>query len=418
LWQAQQLLEAHDICFQPGVNEDLAATAVWGSQQVGLFPGAKVAGVFGIWYGKGLGVDCSADALRHANWAGTSPHGGVLAVAGDDHGAQSSTTAHQSEQVFGAAMMPILAPATVQEILDLGLIGFALSRFSGCWVGFKMTSETVETSATVDVDPQHPLVSLPRDFEMPPGGLHIRWPHGGMDWALEQERRLHGAKMAAVGAFARANGIDRVVIDSPRPRLGLIAAGKAYLDLRQALSELGISDAIAAELGIRVYKVGLLGRSCQKARAASPKGLATFSSLKKSAVSLSRSSCAFSTMWMHRGGRALSARPTRAERRFCPAPANLPRPWRREHSCRDCSALRTCRSLRSALHGLNLSSAWALRRVQMFRALRSFARVARTALRLASRKGAAPWQGSVATAWLCSCPIAPPQRSPIWAAKA
>ena len=257
LWQARHLLDEHDICFQPGLNEDLAATAVWGSQQVGLFAGAKVEGVFGIWYGKGPGVDRSTDALRHANWAGTASRGGVLAIAGDDHGAQSSTTAHQSEQVFEAAMMPILAPATVQEFLDLGLFGFALSRFSGCWVGFKMTSETVETSASIHVDPQHPIIALPQDFEMPPGGLHIRWPRGGMDWALEQERRLHGPKMAAVGAFARVNGIDRVVINSPRPRLGLVAAGKAYLDLRQALSELGISEAIAAETGIRVYKVGL-----------------------------------------------------------------------------------------------------------------------------------------------------------------
>ena len=257
LWQARGLLEANDICFQPGLNEDLAATAVWGSQQVGLFPGAKVDGVFGIWYGKGPGVDRSTDALRHANWAGTSPKGGVLAIAGDDHGATSSTTAHQSEQLFEAAMMPVLNPASVQEFLDLGLIGFALSRFCGCWVGFKTTSETVETSASVHVDPQRVVVSLPHDFEMPAGGLHIRWPRGGMDWALDQERRLHGPKMAAAGAFARANALDRMMIDSPAPRLGLIAAGKAYLDLRQALAELGIADELAAQLGIRVYKVGL-----------------------------------------------------------------------------------------------------------------------------------------------------------------
>jgi indolepyruvate ferredoxin oxidoreductase len=257
LWQARALLEASDICFQPGLNEDLAATAVWGSQQVGLFPGARVDGVFGIWYGKGPGVDRSADALRHANWAGTSPNGGVVAIAGDDHGATSSTTAHQSEQLFEAAMMPVLNPASVQEFLDLGLIGFALSRYCGCWVGFKTTSETVETSASVHVDPHRVIVSLPHDFEMPPGGLHIRWPRGGMDWALDQERRLHGPKVAAARAFARANGLDRVMIDSPAPRLGLIAAGKAYLDLRQALAELGIADELAAQLGIRVCKVGL-----------------------------------------------------------------------------------------------------------------------------------------------------------------
>src|ERR1700693_964231 len=141
LWQAQRFLQQHDIRFEPGLNEDLAATAVWGSQQVGLFPGAKVDGVFGIWYGKGPGVDRSLDVLRHANWAGTAPQGGVLAISGDDHGAQSTTTAYQCEQAFEAAMMPILNPATIQDYLDLGLFGFALSRFSGCWVVFKAASE-------------------------------------------------------------------------------------------------------------------------------------------------------------------------------------------------------------------------------------------------------------------------------------
>jgi indolepyruvate ferredoxin oxidoreductase len=257
LWAARKLLAHYDIHFQPGLNEDLAATAVWGSQQVGLFAGAKVDGVFGVWYGKGPGVDRSVDALRHANWAGTSPHGGVLAIAGDDHGALSSTTAHQSEQVFEAVMMPMLNPASVQDYLDLGILGFALSRYSGCWVGFKTTSETVDSSASVYVDPDRIAVVAPRDFEMPSGGLHIRWPRAGMDWAIEQERRLHGPKMAAVRAFARANGIDRVVMDSPQPRLGIIATGKGYLDLRQGLADLGITDRVAAALGIRVFKVGL-----------------------------------------------------------------------------------------------------------------------------------------------------------------
>jgi indolepyruvate ferredoxin oxidoreductase len=257
LWQAKALLENNDIRFQPGLNEDLAATAVWGSQQVGLFPGATVDGVFGIWYGKGPGVDRSLDVLRHANWAGTAPHGGVLAIAGDDHGAQSTTTAYQCEQAFEAAMMPILNPATIQDYLDLGLLGFALSRFSGCWVAFKATSEAVDSSASVYVDPQRVAVAMPSDFEMPPGGLHIRWPRGGMDWAVEQERRLHGPKLVAAQAFARANGLDRVVIDSPQPRLGIATTGKAYLDVRQALSELGITEQRAAALGIRVYKVAL-----------------------------------------------------------------------------------------------------------------------------------------------------------------
>jgi indolepyruvate ferredoxin oxidoreductase len=253
LWRAKSHLQANDIAFVPGLNEDLAATAVWGSQQVGLFPGAKVDGVFGIWYGKGPGVDRSTDALKHANSAGTSRHGGVLALAGDDHGCQSSTLAHQSEQIFAAAMMPILNPATLQDYLDLGLIGFALSRFSGCWVGFKAISETVESSASIYSDPSRVEIVWPDDFEPPAGGLWIRWP----DPPLEQERRLHGPKMQAIAAFARANKLDRIVLDSRPARLGIVATGKAYLDLRQALADLGITDQVAQELGLRIYKVAL-----------------------------------------------------------------------------------------------------------------------------------------------------------------
>ena len=176
LWRAKSFLKQHDIEFAPGLNEDLAATAVWGSQQVGMFPGAKVDGVFGIWYGKGPGVDRSADALKHANSAGTSPNGGVIALAGDDHGCQSSTLAHQSEQIFAAALMPVVNPATLQDYLDLGILGFALSRYSGCWVGFKAISETVESSASIISDPDRIKIITPDDFEMPPGGLGIRWP--------------------------------------------------------------------------------------------------------------------------------------------------------------------------------------------------------------------------------------------------
>src|SRR6266481_2621376 len=253
LWRAKSFLKEHDIEFAPGLNEDLAATAVWGSQQVGLLPGAKVDGVFGIWYGKGPGVDRSVDALKHANSAGSSRNGGVLALAGDDHGCQSSTLAHQSEQVFAAALMPILNPATLQDYLDLGLYGFALSRFSGCWVGFKAISETVESSASIYSDPSRVSVVLPSDFELPPGGLNIRWP----DPPLEQERRLHGPKMDAIAAFARANQLDRIVLDSKPARLGIMATGKAYLDLRQALADLGITEREAQKLGLRIYKVGL-----------------------------------------------------------------------------------------------------------------------------------------------------------------
>lgn len=253
LWRAKSHLQQHDIAFVPGLNEDLAATAVWGSQQVGLFPGAKVDGVFGIWYGKGPGVDRSVDALKHANAAGTSLNGGVLALAGDDHGCQSSTLAHQSEQVFAAALIPVINPATLQDYLDLGLYGFALSRFSGCWVGFKAISETVESSASIYSDPERIQIKLPDDFEMPPGGLNIRWP----DPPLDAERRLFGPKMAAVQAFARANQLDRIVLDSKPARLGIVATGKAYLDLRQALADLGITDKDAQDLGLRIYKVAL-----------------------------------------------------------------------------------------------------------------------------------------------------------------
>ncbi len=236
----------------PGLNEDLAATAVWGSQQVGLFPGAKVDGVFGIWYGKGPGVDRSTDALKHANSAGSSRNGGVLALAGDDHGCQSSTLAHQSEQVFAAALMPVINPSTLQEYLDLGLYGFALSRFSGCWVGFKAIGETVESSASIYADPDRVKIVLPTDFEMPPGGLNIRWP----DPPLEAEKRL-GLKLEAVKAFARANQLDRIVLDGKPARLGIITTGKAYLDLKQAMADLGISDRDAEALGLRIYKVAL-----------------------------------------------------------------------------------------------------------------------------------------------------------------
>ncbi len=254
LWRAQSHLKAHDITFVPGLNEDLAATAVWGTQQVGQSASSKVRGVFGIWYGKGPGVDRSLDALKHANAAGTSPYGGVLAIAGDDHGAQSSTLPHQSEQAFAAAMMPVLNPSSMQEYLDLGLYGFALSRYSGCWVGFKATSEIVECSASIVSDPERASVVVPTDFEMPSGGLGVRWP----DSPLEKERRLFGPKMDAVAAFARANALDRIVLDAPTARLGIMTTGKAYLEVRQALTDLGIDDSMAVRIGLRLYKVAMV----------------------------------------------------------------------------------------------------------------------------------------------------------------
>jgi len=253
LWQAQPHLAAHDIRFQPAINEELAATAVIGTQQTTLFPDALHDGVFAIWYGKGPGVDRAGDALKHANALGSAPKGGVLVVAGDDHGAVSSSMAHQSEQVMMSWMMPVLNPANLQDILDFGLLGIAMSRFSGCYVGFKVTSEIVECAGTVTVDPALPRILPPEGFAMPPGGLHLRWP----DSQLAQEERLQKHKLRAVAAFARANGIDRIVTDSPRPRLGVVATGKAWGDLRQAMADLGIDDDMAADLGLRLYKVGL-----------------------------------------------------------------------------------------------------------------------------------------------------------------
>lgn len=253
LEKAQRYLAPANIRFHPGLNEDLAATSIWGTQQVALSPERTVEGVFGIWYGKGPGVDRTADVLKHANAAGTSPLGGVVAVMGDDHACQSSTLPHQSEQIMAAAMIPVLNPASVQDHLDFGLLGFALSRFSGCWVGLKATTEVIESSAVVDVDPMRVDIRTPTDFVMPVGGLGIRWP----DAPLDQERRLHGPKMDAVLAFARANALDRTIWRAPDARLGIVATGKAYGDVRQALDDLGVTEDDAKALGVALFKVGM-----------------------------------------------------------------------------------------------------------------------------------------------------------------
>ncbi len=253
LGRAKKFLDAHDIRFQPGLNEDLAATAVWGTQQLHLSGQATKDGVFGIWYGKGPGVDRSMDALKHANAAGSAPFGGVLCIAGDDHGARSSTLPHQSDHNFMAAFMPLLYPSGVHEFVEYGLLGIAMSRFSGCWVGFKAVSETVESSATVDLAREGREIIIPTDFEMPPGGLSIRWP----DPWREQDWRLQRYKGFAAIAFARANRIDKIVWDSPNPRFGIMTSGKSYQDVRQALFELGIDEERAGEIGLRLYKVGM-----------------------------------------------------------------------------------------------------------------------------------------------------------------
>ena len=254
LWRAKRFLHEHAIHFQPGVNEDLAATAVWGSQQVGLFPGAQYDGVFALWYGKGPGVDRSGDVFRHGNAAGTAPHGGVLVVAGDDHAAKSSTLPHQTDHIFKAVMMPVLAPANVQEILDLGIHGYALSRYSGCWVAFKAVADIVESAASVDADPFRVTVTLPRDYAVPPGGLNIRWP----DPPRVQEERLLHHKLYAALAYARANDLNPIVIEPERPRLGIITSGKSFPDVLQALEDLGIDAARARAIGIRLMKVGMV----------------------------------------------------------------------------------------------------------------------------------------------------------------
>ncbi len=252
LWRAKKMLAERNIVFQPGVNEELGATAVWGSQHVGMRPGATVDGVFGIWYGKGPGLDRAMDVLKHANAAGTSPHGGVLAIVGDDHGAKSSTLPHQSDHNFQAAFVPFLAPSSVHEFVEYGLLGLAMSRFAGTWVGFKATADTVETSATIDLANEWKPIIIP-DFEFPEGGIHIR---GGDIWR-EEDTRLQRFKGFAALAFAKANKIDKVIWDTPKPRFGIVTTGKAYADTMEALDELGITAAVAADIGLRVYKVGM-----------------------------------------------------------------------------------------------------------------------------------------------------------------
>jgi indolepyruvate ferredoxin oxidoreductase len=253
LWAAGKHLKDHNIVFQSGMNEDIAATALWGTQQVGLHGKPKYDGVFGVWYGKGPGVDRTGDVFRHANLAGTNPNGGVLVLMGDDHTCESSTTAHQSEYALVDAMIPILNPAGVQELLDYGLIGWALSRYSSCWVGLKSMKDTIDASATVDVSPERVRIITPTDFAMPEGGLSWRFP----DKPLEQEARLHKFKIPAVLAFARANQLNKKVMGGAGARMGIVTCGKSYLDVRQALQYLGIDDAEANRLGLAVYKVGM-----------------------------------------------------------------------------------------------------------------------------------------------------------------
>jgi indolepyruvate ferredoxin oxidoreductase len=251
--RAAKVLAERNILFREAINEDLGATAVWGTQQANLFPGALHDGVFGMWYGKAPGVDRSGDAFRHANFAGTSPHGGVLAVAGDDHAAKSSTLPSQSEYAFQDLEMPVLAPADVQEVLDYGLLGYALSRFSGLWVGLIALADTMDSGATIEVGPGRGAFVLPENFPFPPGGVGIRLK----DQPMDKERRLRLHKLPAALAFARANGLDRAVLTSHRPRLGIAAHGQAWADVIEAFSAMGIGMDEAADMGVSLYKVGM-----------------------------------------------------------------------------------------------------------------------------------------------------------------
>jgi len=253
--RAQEFINASDVKFEPGVNEDLAATALWGAQQVAMRGEGAFDGVFGIWYGKGPGVDRTGDVFRHANSAGSAEHGGVLVLAGDDHAAESSTVPHQSEFALMDAMMPILNPAGVQEILDYGIYGLALSRFCGCWVGLKAVHDNIESTAVVDGSVDRIEINYPDDFAMPPGGLNIR----PSDDRFEQEERLHTHKRFAAAAFARANKLDKIILEGgKRAKIGIISTGKSYLDVTQALDDLGIDGDVAEKLGLRLLKVGMV----------------------------------------------------------------------------------------------------------------------------------------------------------------
>ncbi len=253
LQRAEHFLQQHDIVFQPGVNEELAATACSGTQQINLQGAGAYDGVFSMWYGKGPGVDRSGDALRHANNFGTSEYGGMLALLGDDHACESSTTAHQSEYAMMDAMIPVLNPASVQEILDYGLYGFAMSRFTGGVVSYKCVHDTVEATASIEVSEDRTRIITPEDFELPEGGLNIR----AQDTFLDQEYRVHYYKTEAAKAFVRTNKLDRITVDSKDAWLGIATTGKSFLDVRQALLELGIDDSTAKQLGIRVYKLAM-----------------------------------------------------------------------------------------------------------------------------------------------------------------
>lgn len=253
LKNAEKVLQENHIHFQPGVNEDLGATAVWGTQQIDIVGQAKYDGVFGIWYGKGPGLDRSGDALKHGSYSGAAKHGGVLVLAGDDHGAKSSTIAHQSDHAFVHFGMPFLNPSSVQDYLDFGLYGIAMSRYSGCWVGMKCVTDTIESSASVSVDIEDFQINFPEQDDASTGTLNS----GPAIPAKAAELRQYRQRIPALQAFVRANGLDRNIVQGESRRLAIVTTGKAYLDVMQALEELGIGLEQCLELGIGVYKVAM-----------------------------------------------------------------------------------------------------------------------------------------------------------------
>ncbi|HJN24316.1 MAG TPA: indolepyruvate ferredoxin oxidoreductase family protein, partial [Rhodospirillales bacterium] len=252
-WGAERYLSENNIHFKPALNEELAATAIIGTQQVGLHPGAKTDGVFSLWYGKGVGADRASDALKHASLMGTSPKGGVLVVVGDDHGAKSSATAHQCDQAMESWMMPFLYPSDFDEYLDFGLLGYAMSRYAGCYVGFKVVSETVEAGSVVALTEGLPEIVEPDDYQCPPDGLNIRSP----DPQLHQEARQINQRLKAVQAFARANRIDKEIWPSKDAKIGIVTVGKAHGDFLQALEDLGLDEKESRSRGIALYKIGM-----------------------------------------------------------------------------------------------------------------------------------------------------------------
>ncbi len=254
LWAAQKLLDEHNIVFKPGLNEELAVSAIRGTQQLAWFGNSDYEGIFGLWYGKGIGVDRACESMKLGNFEGVAARGGFLIVAGDDHGGKSSDSAHQSEQTLMAAMVPMLYPATIGEIIEFGLFGWAMSRYSGCYVGLKCITDTLDLTGCVELpDPYRPYIT-PTDIQLPPEGLNLRQNLP----ALVEEEWLVNHRLPAATAFARANGIDRVIIDGERRTLSIVTAGKAFLDTRQALADLGLDEAACHRLGIRLYKPGLI----------------------------------------------------------------------------------------------------------------------------------------------------------------